>query len=397
MINVEEALQLVVNNTVLLKPVRHSIIVAQNGVLAEDIKSPIDSPPFSQSSMDGYAICFDDLKKISEFKILGVNMAGTDSGLELQKGSAIRIFTGAMLPSGADTIVVQENTIVKNDRLTILDTKSVKRNAFVRHQGQQTEKNKIALPKGHRLHAGSIGYLTSLGVNKVTIVSRPRISILTTGDELQIPGKKLKPAQIYESNSYTLQALLHEMHFENPDVTRVKDDPEELYTTFKSALAKNEVLIITGGVSVGDYDFVALTLERLNVKKIFHTVAQKPGKPFYFGTFKEKLIFALPGNPASVMVCFYEYIYPALRKMTGHQDFSLPSIKKTCTTDYAKKPGLVHFLKGLVHDDHVAILEGQESFLLSSFAIANCLVVLPASSTGVKAGDKVNVQMIQHR
>lgn len=396
MINVDDALQLVLKNTQVLKSSRQNISDAQYAVLAEDIKSPIDSPPFPQSSMDGYAIRFDDLKKKNAFKILGINMAGKDSGLVLQKDSTIRIFTGAMLPEGADTIIIQENASVKDGIMTVLNPSLVKKNAFVRNQAQQIKKNKTALSKGHVLNAGSIGYLTSLGVHKVKTVSTPRISILITGDELQIPGKNLRPAQIYESNSYTLQALLKEMHIENPDVTRIKDDPEKLLTAFKKALRQNDVLIITGGISVGDYDFVAYTLEQLQVKKIFHAVAQKPGKPIYFGTFKDKLIFALPGNPASVMVCFYEYIYPALRKMTGHQNFPLPVAEKICANDYAKKPGLTHFLKGIATGDQVEILEGQESFLLSSFAHANCLVIIPSESSGIKAKEKVSVHFINH-
>ena len=396
MISVDEALQLVLKNTEQFKTTRLKIEEAHQAVLAEDIKSPIDSPPFSQSSMDGYAIRFDDVKPNAVFHVEGKNMAGRDTGLKLNKGCAIRIFTGAMLPDGADTIVIQENVQVKDDTITIIDPSLVKKNAFVRNKGQQIKKNKLALAKGHVLNAGSIGYLTSLGVSKVRTFAMPRISILTTGDELQIPGKNLRPAQIYESNSYTLHALLKEMHFEVHDIVRLNDDPEKLLLSFKKAIRQNDVIIITGGVSVGDYDFVEHTLERLEVKKIFHSIAQKPGKPMYFGSFKDKLIFALPGNPASVMVCFYEYIYPALRKMTGHQNFPLPAEEKICFNDYSKKPGLTHFLKGIANGGQVEILEGQESFLLASFAMANCLVVIPSASSGVKAGDKVSVHFINH-
>jgi molybdopterin molybdotransferase len=396
MISVDEALQLILKNTECRKPSKQKISDAHLAVLAEDVKSPIDSPPFSQSSMDGYAIRFDDIKGKNIFSTQGVNMAGRDTGLILQKGAAIRIFTGAMLPKGADTIVIQENAQVMDDTLSIIDPSIVKKNAFVRYQGQQIKKNKTALVKGHLLTAGSIGYLTALGVSRVKTYSPPRIAILTTGDELQIPGKNLKPSQIYESNSFTLKALLEEMRLEPNTISRIKDEPEELTNAFKKALRQNDVIMITGGVSVGDYDFVAHTLEHLKAKKVFHGVAQKPGKPMYFGTFKDKLIFALPGNPASVMVCFYEYIYPALRKMTGHLAYCLPAAEMICNNDYTKKPGLTHFLKGFASGDHVDILEGQESFLLSSFANANCLVVIPSASTGVKAKEKVSIHFINH-
>lgn len=394
LISVDEALSLVLKNTDVLKSERKRIEDALLCVLADDVKSPSDSPPFPQSSMDGYAIRFDDLKRNNSLLIQGINQAGTDTGLELQKGAAIRIYTGAMVPPGADTIVIQENVLAKDGAITILDMDAVKKNAFVREQGKQLKKNKVALSKGHVLNAGSIGYLTSIGIDRVKTISLPRISIITVGNELQMPGKNLKPAQIYESNSYALQSLLREMRLRADDISRVEDDPEKLNSVFKKAIRQNDVVIVTGGVSVGDYDFVANTLNLLQVNKVFHGVAQKPGKPMYFGTFKGKLIFALPGNPASVMVCFYQYVYPALRKMTGHKDLGLLTALLECTTDYQKKPGLTHFLKSKTTGNQVDILEGQESFMLSSFALANCLVQLPASSSGVKAKDKVVVQYI---
>jgi len=394
LISVDEALSLVLKNTDVLKPERKRIEDALLSVLAEDVKSPSDSPPFPQSSMDGYAIRFDDLKRNDTLLIQGINQAGTDSGLELKPGAAIRIFTGAMVPHGADTIVIQENVVVKDGAISILDMEAVKKNAFVRDQGKQLKKNKVALAAGHVLNAGSIGYLTSIGVDRVKVVSKPRISIITVGNELQTPGRNLKPAQIYESNSFALQGLLQEMRLSAHSISKIEDDPEKLNSAFKKAIRQNDVVIITGGVSVGDYDFVANTLNLLQVNEVFHGVAQKPGKPMYFGTFKDKLIFALPGNPASVMVCFYQYLYPALRKMTGHKDLGLLTAVLECTTDIQKKPGLTHFLKSIAAGEQVEILEGQESFMLSSFALANCLVILPSTSGGVKAKDKVAVQYI---
>ena len=394
LISVDEALSLVLKNTAVLKPERKRIEDALLGVLAEDVKSPSDSPPFPQSSMDGYAIRFDDLKRNNTLLIQGINQAGTDTGLELLKGGAIRIFTGAMVPNGADTIVIQENVTVKDGAISVIDMDAVKKNAFIREQGKQLKKNKVALVAGHVLNAGSIGYLTSIGVDRVKTISKPSIAIITVGNELQTPGKNLKAAQIYESNSYTLQGLLQEMRLSAHSISKIEDDPEKLNSAFRKAIRQNDVVIITGGVSVGDYDFVANTLNLMQVNEIFHGVAQKPGKPMYFGTVKDKLIFALPGNPASVMVCFYQYLYPALRKMTGHKDLGLLTAILDCTTDYQKKPGLTHFLKSKATGDQVEILEGQESFMLSSFALANCLVQLPASSNGVKANDKVVVQYI---
>jgi molybdopterin molybdotransferase len=219
---------------------------------------------------------------------------------------------------------------------------------------------------------------------------------LTTGDELQTPGRKLKPAQIYESNSFTLEALLHEMNLNKLNISRIPDNPEKLFAGFKKAIRQQDVIIITGGVSVGDYDYVEHVLEKLKVNMIFHNVSQKPGRPMYFGTFKNKLIFALPGNPASVMVCFYEYIYPALRKMMGHVSYSLPGAEAICTSDYNKKPGLTHFLKAFASGDQVEILEGQESFFYPPLRKPIAWPSFPSFSTGVKSGEKVIVHFIDH-
>ena len=235
LISVDEALSLVLKNTGVLKPERKRIEDALLCVLAEDVKSPSDSPPFAQSSMDGYAIRFDDLKRNNTLLIQGINQAGTDTGLELQKGGAIRIFTGAMVPNGADTIVIQENVTVKDGAISVIDMEAVKKNAFVRDQGKQLKKNKVALNAGHVLNAGSIGYLTSIGVDRVKTISKPRITILTVGNELQTQGKNLKPAQIYESNSYALQALLQEMRLSAHSISKIEDDPEKLNSAFRKA------------------------------------------------------------------------------------------------------------------------------------------------------------------
>ncbi len=394
MITVEEAQQLVLGHTSRMKAVTKKLSSSNGAILAEPVVSPIESPPFAQSSMDGYAIRFEDMATHPEFVVRGEHQAGFSSSHSLQSGETFRIFTGAPLPAGADTIVMQEITSVSDGRMKIMNPSAVHAGLFVRLKGQQIHKGDTALSKGHFLSPASIGYIASLGLDSVKIYDKPDIGIITTGNELQKPGKKLKEAAIYESNSYMLQALLQEMHFPKSNVTHIEDQEKKLVDGFKKVLHRHDVLIITGGVSVGDYDFVVPALKKLHVKEIFHHVAQKPGRPFFFGTKKDKLIFALPGNPASVLVCFYQYIYPALRKMSGHLSYALPIVEKKIMNPYIKKPGLTHFLKGLATDQHVEILQGQESFVLASFAKANCLISIPRESEGVRENEIVSVQYI---
>lgn len=394
MITPEHALKLILAKVPPEKAQTMPLLKAQGFVLAKDEQSGIDSPPFHQSAMDGYAIRFSDLDNFKSLRVSGELVTGSPSLNTLQKGTGIRVFTGAMIPRGADTVVMKEMVQFLNGHIFVNNAELIKKGSHIRLRASQIKKGKPALKKGTLLTPTTIAYLATLGVKEVSVYSRPTVAIIATGNELQEPGKPLKPGQIYESNTIALMALLDQMQFKTSWVKKVKDNKNQLLNSFQKALNRCDVLMITGGISVGEYDFVASVLKSLKVKTVFHKVAQKPGKPFYFGTKGKKLVFALPGNPASVMTCFYEYVFPALRKCSGNSDCLLRTGIRILQNTYEKKAGLTHFLKGLATTETVEILPGQESYLLNSFAQANCLVTLPADSEGAKKNEMVQVHFI---
>ena len=337
MISTSEAKQLILDKCKPLSVTELPLSKLSNEVLAADVKNKTDSPPFHQSAMDGYAIRFDDTKSFTHFKLTGEVIAGKANTQKLMKGTAMRIFTGAEVPVGADTVVMQEHTIPEKKGLLLTQLSMLKMGANIRVKGSQIKRGQIALPTGHLLNAASIGYLAMLGIDKAKIYKRPSVGIIATGNELQLPGKPLSGSQIYESNTITLQALLAEMHFAKVAAKRVRDNEAFIVTTLKKALNSYDVLLITGGISVGDYDLVAPVLKKIGVKTIFHKVAQKPGKPFLFGTKGKKLIFALPGNPAAVITCFLQYVKPALQKMMGYPSIDISSFMAVSKMILAKK------------------------------------------------------------
>lgn len=359
-------------------------------VLAEHQYAPIDSPHFDQSAMDGYAFSFDTWDGKSDLLLAGEVQTGTHFPDPLKPLTAIRIFTGAALPAGADTVVIQENVRKDNNRISITDEKLV-RGSNVRLQGSQTKKGTLALGKGHLLTPASISFLAGIGINKVRVYSNPSIRIITTGKELMRPGEKLKEGKVYESNSFALKAVLCQMNIPPVSITLVDDQEEEIVRAIQNQLS-SDILILTGGVSVGDYDFVAASLEQCDVKKIFHGVKQKPGKPFYFGVHGQTLVFGLPGNPASALTCFYEYVSEAISALTKKEYFR--KIKLPLSHDYSKKNGMTFFLKGKMTPHAVSVLNDQESYKMDSFAMANSVIELDADKENFLEGDLVNVRII---
>ncbi|MBI3234433.1 MAG: molybdopterin molybdotransferase MoeA [Bacteroidetes bacterium] len=367
-----------------------SLVEANGYILAENIYAPIDTPPFNTSAMDGYAIKLDQNYYQKTWVVKGEIQAGSLIEEELQSNEAYRIFTGAMVPLTADTIVVQEKVIRNGDEFTIEEHILV-RGANIRPQGSQLKKGELVLPQGHKLNAAAISLLANIGFNQVKVYEKPQIGIVVTGKELVQPGDSLPAGMIYESNSYALIAALNELNITPSSVSRVDDIREEIVEAIEKNLDKN-ILILTGGVSVGDYDFVADSLLECGVKKIFHKVKQKPGKPFYFGVKDETLIFGLPGNPAAVLTCFYEYIVLAIEAYTGQNYYK--TLTLPLTNSYTKKTSLTHFLKGKLNEQGVEILKSQESYLLNSFAYADCIIELAETEEQFNIGDMVRVKMI---
>lgn len=396
MLSVEKAKQAVIENIQLLSVENISIDNAYGYVLAEDINSPLALPPFNQSAMDGYAFIFDDFKNNLQIKIIAEVAAGHSFKGTLKSGQAIRIFTGAPVPNGADCIVMQEKVALEKDQLLILDLE-IKKNANIRSKGSQIENTELALAKGTSLTAAAIGFIAGMGITSVNVVRKPKVNIIVTGSELQKPGNPLTEGQIYESNSYSIIAVLKSIGITTEGAKFVADNEVETNAIVANSIDSCDILLLSGGISVGDYDFVERVLKKLEVQTVFYKVKQKPGKPLYFGKYNNTCIFALPGNPAAVLTCFYEYVYPAIQLMMG---FTVPyqemgtAIQMPIASDYLKKKGLSFFLKGKISGNTVIPLTGQESYILSSFASADCLIYLPEESENIKVGQLVEVHKL---
>jgi molybdopterin molybdotransferase len=366
--------------------------------LANDIFAPNHFPSFRQSAMDGYAICYEDFLLSKTFIVQDEIQAGDNSTILLEKGKAIRIFTGAKVPDGADTVVQQEATeeisTIKNPNSKTINIQLATFNSNIRSVGSQCKYNDLILKKGTSLQAGTISLLANVGIQKINVFQKPRICILNTGKELLKLGELLQDGKVFESNSFSLVHVLKQMHIDITAISWVDDDLEKTIKAVEQALLQSDFLLVTGGVSVGDYDFVLESLKQNNVEIIFHKLKQKPGKPLLFGKQENKYIFGLPGNPASVLTCFYQYVYPALRQYIGFSAVDLLKIKLPLQNSYSKKAGLTHFLKAIVHEDSVEILDHQESYKMNSFAVANALVEIDAEKELVEKGELVKVYVL---
>jgi len=393
MISAEKAKALILKNTKPLPSSEIKVIDSLGCVLSENIISPVNIPLFNQSAMDGYAIVFNDFIKNRKIKIIGEVAAGKVFNKKIKPGQAVRIFTGAAVPAGADAVVMQEKVNREGEYITINDT-ALKSGSNIRKAGSDIKKGKIALKRGTTITAGGIGYMAAMGLTKVSVVSKPNISVIVTGSELIKPGKSLKPGQIYESNSFALETALHSLYLESSNNFSVPDDEAIVTACIKKSIVDSDIVLITGGISVGDYDFAGKALKKLQVKNIFYKIKQKPGKPLFFGKKGKTFIFGLPGNPAAVLTCFYEYVFPAIRIMHGYRDVFLKKTFLPVAKAYSKKKGLSFFLKGKISDGKVTPLEGQESFVLSSFALADCLIYLPEEKENVSEGELAEVHLL---
>jgi len=390
MIHVPEAKKLILDNCPSAKVEQISLNRASGFVLAESVYSPMDTPPFDQSAMDGYAFSFDSWDGKSDLLLSGEVQAGNYFTDTIKPLEAVRIFTGAALPAGANTVVIQEN-IIKNDKYISIKADKLIKGSNVRLQGSQTKKGEIALPEGHCLSPASISFLAGLGIDRVKVYSNPVVSIIVTGKELIKPGDAMSKGKIYESNSSGLTAALAQLNIFPVSAEVVDDDEEKIINAINNQL-KSDIIILTGGVSVGDYDYVSKALDNCGVKKIFHNVKQKPGKPFYFGVNNHTLVFALPGNPTAVLTCFYEYVSDAISSFTKKEYFK--KMEMPLVNNFTKKAGLAYFLKGKTTSNTVSILNSQESYLVNSFAMADCIIELEEDKEHFHKGDMVNVLMI---
>lgn len=379
-------------NATALTPVTIPLQEAAGRVLAADVFAFTDIPAFNQSAMDGYALSFAGFELHKTLTIHGEVPAGVAELSLLQPNQAMRIFTGAPTPAGADTVVMQEKVQVNNGQLTILDDQ-LKAGNNVRLKGSEIKAGELVLSKGQKLTPAAVGFLATTGVAEVAVYPTPSISIIVTGNELQQPGKSLLYGQVYECNSFQLRAALQHLQIGEVPVFEAKDDPQVVIDTLKYALDDSDVVLLSGGVSVGNYDFVPQAAAACGVTTLFHKLKQRPGKPLFVGRKGNKWVFGLPGNPSSVLTCFYEYVMVALEQL-----MQLPPVLKTVqaplSKSYSKSAALTFFLKGYYDGQTVAPLDSQESYRLRSFAIANCLLCLPEEKMAFSEGDMVEVHLL---
>lgn len=394
MITVIKAIETIEEVTPSLGQVVLKTVDAVDHVLCNAILSPINMPPFDQSAMDGYALngSFESYNVVAEIKAGDLIVNESGASLTLKPGQAARIFTGAMAPQGTTAIAKQE--IVLREKMKIKITESIEDKANIRPRGEQIKKGSLALEKNTLITAGVAGFSYGLGIDKVIVNRKPKVCIIATGNELVKPGEPLPLGKIYESNTYTLIAAFKKLSID-VNIEQVPDDYDASKNCIQGALETYDVLITTGGISVGDYDFVGKAFNELGINTEFYKVKQKPGKPLFFGRHKEKtLIYGLPGNPAAAMTCFYMYVIPGIKTLMGNVNSKLEIRRLKLKQDYHKTPNLSHILKARNDGNEVEILNAQSSAMLSSFAMTNCLIHLEEGRETWKSGDEVDAYML---
>ena len=369
---------------------------ALHRILAQNLKSSINVPGHDNSAMDGYTIRFADLKTDGNtlFKVIDTAFAGHPSQKSLGPCEAIRIMTGAVIPEGADTVIMQEHTIKEGDTIMI-DGNAHRKAQNIRCAGEDIAVGDIVLRQGRKLNAADIGLAASLGIAQLKVYRRLKVCFFSTGDELRTVGSPLGKGEIYDSNRYTLFAMLKRLDVEVTDLGIVGDQPEHLRAAFETAASDHDVVITSGGVSVGEADYSKLVFETLG-KINFWKIAMKPGRPLAFGNIGKKIYFGLPGNPVSVMTTFYIFVQPALRKISGENEQAPLEVKATTLDDLRKRPGRTEYQRGILNvsdngDLQVSTTGAQGSGILSSVSRANCFIVLAQDTSRVTAGDTVTV------
>ena len=378
-------------------PIAHTEVVALreglDRVLGADIRSPENVPNHTNSAMDGYAVRVADLEN-ETLKVIGTSWAGKTFDGTISANQAVRIMTGAVIPEGADSIVIQEHVEREGDLIRVAPGQ--RQGQHVRKAGEDLAAGDVALTAGRRLLASDLGLIASLGIGEVPVTRRPRVAFFSNGDELRSIGQPLAVGDVYDSNRYTLHGMLTRSGMAFNDLGVVPDDRDRIKETFLRAADIADVVITSAGASVGDADFVKDVLDEIGEVN-FWKIAMKPGRPLSFGKVGNSLFFGLPGNPVSVMVTFYQFVLPALRRLSGELAWA-PLRLMARTQDRLKKmPGRTEFQRAALFQDEngelvVSTTGDQGSGILSSMTQANCFVILPIDSSGAQPGEQVLVE-----
>jgi molybdopterin molybdotransferase len=407
MLSVTDAQKMILNEVKLISVEKALVTSALNRVLAEDVVAGISHPPWDNSAMDGYAIRAQDVAGASRstpvsLKVVQEIQAGRVSEYQLKPGEAVGIMTGAPIPPGADAVVEVEETRLEETTVKIF--REVWSGKNIRKRGENVQAGEKVLAQGGLLGAPEIGLLALLGKTSIPVYQQPVVAILATGDELTDLDEPLREGQIYNSNSYALWGQVQEAGGTPRLLGIVRDNKEEFRERLKTGL-DSDVVLISGAVSVGKYDFAREVMVELGVKIRFWTVAIRPGHPLVFGTHNSTLVFGLPGNPVSTMVAFEEFVRPVLLKMQGRRDIYPPVVEAILMEPFRNHLGRIHFVRAIVQyqsasgggEYQVRPAGPQGSGILMSMVKANSLIVLPADCEKVEAGEKVRVQLLGSR
>lgn len=368
-------------------------------VLAEDILSPYNVPNHNNSAMDGYALNADDLATsgMTTLRIAGTAFAGKAFDGTVGKGECVRIMTGAVMPEGCDTVVIQEHVQVDGDRIVFGE--GAKRGQNLRYAGEDLKLGQVVFPAGHLMQPADLGLIASLGIAEIKVYRKLRVAFFSTGDELASIGQSLEPGQVYDSNRYTLYGMLTRLGVEVIDMGVVRDDPALLEQALKEASSSADVILTSGGVSVGEADYMKQLLNELG-QVVFWKIAMKPGRPLAYGKIGNAHYFGLPGNPVSVMVTFYQFVRDAMLVLMGQPaPTPVQQFQVTCNGTLKKAPGRTEFQRGVLFTDSDGILKvepigNQGSGVLRSMSEANCFIVLSEACGNVQAGEMVSVQLL---
>jgi molybdopterin molybdotransferase len=368
-------------------------------ILATDILSPMNVPNYDNSAMDGYALRAKDMHedKLTELKVIYTVFAGKTISGEVNQGECVRIMTGGMMPKGADTVIMQERVKVNGDLISFSERPKPKAN--VRYAGEDLQQGKTVLAKGHRLRTPDLGLIASIGIGEVNVFRKLKVAFFSTGDELVGVGDALKEGQVYDSNRYTLYGMLKRLGVEIIDMGAIADDPELLESTLLNASKLADAVITSGGVSVGEADYMKQLLSK-HGQVLFWKIAMKPGRPLAYGKIGNAHYFGLPGNPVAVMVTFYQFVREAMLMIMGQPNPApLPVFNVICTDSIKKQQGRTEFQRGILFADadgdwKVKPTGNQGSAILSSMSQANCFIVLEETVGNLEGGALVQVQVL---
>jgi molybdopterin molybdotransferase len=381
---------------------RLHVRAALGRVLAADVVSPIAVPGHDNSAMDGYAVRFADLHANAEtvLKRVGESFAGKPWGGSVHAGECVRIFTGGVMPQGADTVVMQERAHEDERGVHIAAGAVARLGNNRRFAGEDLKQGQTVFRAGQRIRPAELGMIASLGIGEVSVYRKLRVAFFSTGDELKSIGTPLSAGEIYDSNRYTLHGMLMRLDCETVDMGVIEDAPDKLEHAFATAAEAADVVITSGGVSVGEADYVRALLDKLG-EVLFWKIAMKPGRPLAYGKIGKAHFFGLPGNPVSVMVTFYEFVRDALLTLQGQREIQpLPTFKVPLSAPIKKVPGRTEFQRGILSPDGaggftVRTTGDQGSGILSSMSQANCFIVLASETGNVAAGELVDVQLLE--